>query len=85
MVGDQLERFWSTPLGPTSSGSSFDGRVAYAEIHANETADTAIGVLRRAVAWFAERGVTVERVLSDNGSAYKSHTGPKPAQPWASP
>jgi transposase InsO family protein len=25
------------------------------------------------VAWFAERGVTVERVLSDNGSAYKSH------------
>ena len=48
-------------------------RVAYAEICANETADTAIGVLRRAVAWFAERGVTVERVLSDNGSAYKSH------------
>jgi transposase InsO family protein len=47
-------------------------RVAYAEICANETADTAIGVLRRAVAWFADRGVTVERVLSDNGSAYKS-------------
>jgi transposase InsO family protein len=48
-------------------------RVAYAEICANETAETAIGVLRRAVAWFADRGVTVERVLSDNGSAYKSH------------
>jgi transposase-like protein len=47
-------------------------RVAYAEICANETAETAIGVLRRAVAWFAERGVTVERVLSDNGSAYKA-------------
>jgi transposase InsO family protein len=47
-------------------------RVAYAEICANETADTAIGVLRRAVAWFADRGVTVERVLSDNGSAYKA-------------
>ncbi len=30
-------------------------------------------MLRRAVAWFAERGVTVERVLSDNGSAYRSH------------
>ena len=25
------------------------------------------------MAWFAERGVTVERVLSDNGSAYRSH------------
>ena len=43
-------------------------RVAYAEIHDDETAATAIGVLRRAVAWFAARGVTVERVLSDNGS-----------------
>jgi transposase InsO family protein len=48
-------------------------RVAYAEIHDDETATTAIGVLRRAVNWFAMRGVTVERVLSDNGSAYKSH------------
>ena len=48
-------------------------RVAYAEVHNNETAATAIGVLRRAVAWFAARGVRTERVLSDNGSAYKSH------------
>ena len=48
-------------------------RVAYAEICADETAATAVGVLERAVAWFAERGVSVERVLSDNGSAYKSH------------
>ena len=50
-----------------------NSRVAYAEICADEKADTAIGVLRRAVAWFAERGVVVERVMSDNGSAYKSH------------
>lgn len=48
-------------------------RVAYAEICGDEKAVTAIGVLERAVAWFADRGVTVERVLSDNGSAYKSH------------
>jgi transposase InsO family protein len=53
-------------------------RVAYAEIHDDETAATATGVLRQAVAWFAARGVTVERVtvervLSDNGSAYRSH------------
>ena len=48
-------------------------RVAYAEIHDDETAATAIGVLRRATSWFADRGVTVERVLSDNGSAYRSH------------
>jgi transposase InsO family protein len=47
-------------------------RVAYAEIHDDETAATAIAVLRRATAWFAARGITVERVLSDNGSAYRS-------------
>ncbi|WP_159538578.1 IS481 family transposase [Aeromicrobium sp. 9AM] len=47
-------------------------RVAYVEICADEKADTAVGVLRRAVAWFADHGVTVERVLSDNGSCYRS-------------
>jgi transposase InsO family protein len=48
-------------------------RVAYAEVHDDETAATAVAVLRRAVAWFADRGVTIERVLSDNGSPYVSH------------
>jgi transposase InsO family protein len=48
-------------------------RVAYAEIHDDETSQTATAVLYRAVAWFAVRGVTVERVLSDNGSCYKSN------------
>jgi transposase InsO family protein len=48
-------------------------RVAYVEIHADEKADTAIGVLNRALAWFAERGVRVEWVLTDNGSCYRSH------------
>jgi transposase InsO family protein len=47
-------------------------RVAYVEICDDEKAATAIGVLQRAVAWFADRGVTVERVLSDNGSCYRS-------------
>ena len=48
-------------------------RVAYAEVHDDETAPTAVGVLRRAVAWYAARGVKTERVLSDNGSCYRSH------------
>ena len=47
-------------------------RVAYAEVHDDLTAQTASQVLRNAVAWFAERGVTVHRVLSDNGSCYRS-------------
>jgi transposase InsO family protein len=48
-------------------------RVAYVEAHDDEKAITAAGVLRRAVAWFAARGVVVKRVLTDNGSCYKSH------------
>ncbi|WP_434448954.1 IS481 family transposase [Lentzea sp. E54] len=47
-------------------------RIAYAEIHTDERGDTATAVLRRATAWFREHGVVVERVLSDNGSAYRS-------------
>ena len=47
-------------------------RTAYVEICADEKAETAVGVLRRAVDWFNERGVTVERVLSDNGACYRS-------------
>ena len=48
-------------------------RVAYAEVHNDERKETAVAVLNRAVAWFAARGVTIERVLSDNGSCYKSN------------
>jgi transposase InsO family protein len=48
-------------------------RVAYVEAHDDETAATAAAVLTRAVVWFAERGVTVHRVLSDNGSCYRAH------------
>ncbi|GAB3657186.1 IS481-like element IS1649 family transposase [Nocardioides korecus] len=48
-------------------------RVAYVEAHEDETKETATEVLKNAVAWFAQRGVTVERVLSDNGSCYKSN------------
>lgn len=47
-------------------------RLAYAEICDDELAVTATAVLRRAVAWFADRGVTARRVLTDNGGCYRS-------------
>jgi transposase InsO family protein len=47
-------------------------RLAYVEVLDDEKAATAVGFLRRAVAWLASMGVTVERVLSDNGSCYRS-------------
>jgi transposase InsO family protein len=48
-------------------------RLAYGEVLDDECAETAIGFLRRATAWFASLDVRVERVLTDNGSAYRSH------------
>ena len=48
-------------------------RLAYAEIHDDETADTAVAFLRRAVAFFAAAGITIERVLTDNGPCYRGH------------
>jgi transposase InsO family protein len=47
-------------------------RLAYAEVLANEKAATAVGFLRRAVAFFARHGIRVERILSDNGSCYRA-------------
>jgi transposase InsO family protein len=47
-------------------------RLAYAEVLPDEKATTAIGFLHRAVAFFARYGIHVERVLTDNGSAYRA-------------
>jgi transposase InsO family protein len=47
-------------------------RLAYAEVLPDQKATTAIGFLRRAVAHYRRYGVGVERVLTDNGSAYVS-------------
>ena len=48
-------------------------RVAYVEARDDETKETAAEVLRTAVAWFAERGVMVRQVLTDNGGCYRSY------------
>jgi transposase InsO family protein len=47
-------------------------RLAYVEVLPNERGETASAFLRRAVAWLAEQGVKVERVMTDNGSPYVS-------------
>jgi transposase InsO family protein len=47
-------------------------RLAYAEVLCDEKATTALGFLRRAVAFYERYGIRVQRVLTDNGSAYRS-------------
>jgi transposase InsO family protein len=47
-------------------------RLAYVEVLADEKGPTAAGFLRRAVAFYAAHGITVQRVMSDNGACYRS-------------
>jgi transposase InsO family protein/transposase len=47
-------------------------RLAYAEVLTDEKAATAIGFLRRAIAFFKRHGMTVRELLTDNGSPYRS-------------
>jgi transposase InsO family protein len=47
-------------------------RLAYAELLPDERAETACAFLARALAFFAARGIRVERILTDNGAAYRS-------------
>jgi transposase InsO family protein len=47
-------------------------RLAYTEVLADEKATTAIGFLRRAVGFYRDYGIAVERVMTDNGSCYRS-------------
>jgi transposase InsO family protein len=47
-------------------------RLAFAEVLANERATTTIAFLRSCLAFYRAHGITVERVMTDNGSAYVS-------------
>ena len=48
-------------------------RLAYTELLPDEKKQSAIAFLDRALRWFARHGVIVERIMTDNGSAYRSH------------
>lgn len=47
-------------------------RFAYAELLPSERPADCVAFLRRAAAWYADQGITIERVLSDNGNGYRS-------------
>jgi len=47
-------------------------RLVYVEVLDDERAATAVGFLRRAIAHFAAFGIRVERLMTDNGNAYRS-------------
>jgi transposase InsO family protein len=55
--------------------TALDGhsRLAYSELLSDERKETAAAFWRRANAWFSECGIIVGKVLTDNGSCYRSH------------
>ena len=66
---------------PSSTGPGWEyvhvciddhSRVAYAEVLTDERKESAVAFLRRAVRWFQRFGITIKRVLTDNGACYKS-------------
>jgi transposase InsO family protein len=82
MVGHRKSQVARRDRGPSRGVTRFEyvhvmvddhSRLAYAEVLPTLTARCAIAFLRRAVTWFADRGVTIRAVMSDNGSAYVAH------------
>ena len=72
-----------TGRGPhhTSRGAGWDfvhvcvddcTRLAYVEVLPDERKESAAAFLRRAVAWYRRQRIQVERILTDNGSCYRS-------------
>jgi transposase InsO family protein len=78
VLGDR--RFQRRPGGKGIAGWEFVhvaiddySRLAYAEVLDDERASTAVAFLGRAIAFFARHGISVRRVMTDNGSAYRAY------------
>lgn len=74
-------RVTGTRLGCRNRGAGWDfvhvavddaTRLAYVEVLGDERKDTTTGFLLRALRWFRDQGIRTERVMTDNGSAYRS-------------
>lgn len=79
ITGDR--RGQSAPRGRKQGGYGWEyvhvaiddhSRLSFSQIHPNEKAVSAVRHLKAAVAWYKSLGVKVERVMTDNGSCYKS-------------
>jgi len=62
-------------LGYTHIHTAIDAysRLAYSEFAGVEDTANCVAFLTRAIAWFSQQGITVERILTDNGVGYRSH------------
>ena len=72
----RLHRHKKTPLGYDYVHTAIDDhtRLAYSEALPDEKDHTSAAFLHRALAWFADHGITVRRVLTDNALVYRRGT-----------
>lgn len=49
-------------------------RIAFTQRHPDERKESAVSFVQAATQYFAALGITIERVITDNGSAFRSHT-----------
>ncbi|GAA3528658.1 IS481-like element ISMsm9 family transposase [Amycolatopsis ultiminotia] len=73
-LGKKRDRNGNSHVGYSFLHNAVDdhSRLAYSEILPDETKETAVAFWRRAQSFFTDSGITVQRVLTDNGSCYKS-------------
>ena len=73
ILGDSAERSRGAGWHFLHVAVDDHSRLAYAELLPSERKPDCLAFLERALAWYSEQGIVVERVLSDNGNGYRSH------------
>ena len=73
-TSETMQRAHRAKGGYTHIHTAIDAysRLAYSEFAGTENVDNCVAFLARAIAWFGEHGIVVERVLTDNGNGYRS-------------
>jgi transposase InsO family protein len=72
MTGGRRDTSRGAGWGSVHVGIDDASRLAYGEVLPDERKEHAVPFLERAVGWFADQGVRIERVVTDHGSAYRS-------------
>ena len=72
ILGDRLTRNEGAGWQYLHLAIDDHSRLAYGELLPTESPSDCVAFLRRAHSWYAGQGVTIERVLSDNGNGYRS-------------
>jgi transposase InsO family protein len=73
MLGDGIRRNRRAGWQHLHVAIDDHSRLAYCELRRSERGEECAAFLERAVAWYAEQGISIERVLSDNAKAYHSN------------